>query len=134
MTARNASSRANATFPAWTTQLVVGGHHLVADEPRDLGGGDNGPAPDELVLAALAACTSITVRMYAERKKWPLQGIDVDVGFGERERGSTKIVRTVTLTGPLDAEQRTRLHQIAEACPVHKLLTGSIEIATTLAG
>ncbi len=133
MTARPASSRANAGFPTWTTQLVIGGHHLIADEPADLGGADAGPAPDEILLSALAACTSITLRMYAERKKWPLQGVDVVVGYGVRDRERTVIERTITLAGPLDEAQRERLLQVANACPVHRILAGAVEIPTALA-
>jgi putative redox protein len=133
MAARPASARIRATFPAYATQLVAGGHHLVADEPADLGGADSGPTPDELVLAALGACTSITLRMYAERKKWPLEGVEVALDFAERDAGRAVIRRRIELQGPLEPDQRERLLQVANACPVHKLLTGSVEIPTTLA-
>lgn len=133
MTARRARSHATAAYPAWTTQLVVGGHHFVADEPQEVGGTDTGPTPEELVLSALAACTSITVRMYAARKQWPLQGIDVEVEFTARDREHTAIRRTLSLAGPLDEAQRDRLRQVAEACPVHRLLVGQVDIDTALA-
>jgi putative redox protein len=82
------------------------------------------------VLAALAACTSITVRMYAARKQWPLEGIDVTVEYAVRERDRNELARRVVLHGPLDAAQRARLLQVAEACPVHRLLTGAVSIRT----
>lgn len=134
MSARPASARISASFPAYATQLVAGGHHLVADEPAELGGADSGPTPDELVLAALGACTSITLRMYAERKQWPLTGVEVALDFAERDRERTVIRRRIELQGPLDAGQRERLLQVANACPVHKLLTGQVEVPTELAG
>ena len=130
MESRTARSVAVAGDADWTTALDVGGHALRADEPVALGGGDTGPAPDELVLAALAACTSITVRMYAARKQWPLAGIDVTVGYAVRERDRNELARRVVLHGPLDAAQRDRLVQVAEACPVHRLLTGAVSIRT----
>lgn len=130
MDSRTARSHATAGDTNWATALDVGGHALRADEPAGLGGADTGPAPDELVLAALAACTSITVRMYAARKQWPLEAVDVTVGFAVRERDRNELVRHVALRGPLDDAQRERLRQVAEACPVHRLLTGQIAIRT----
>ena len=133
MAARPITVRIGATYPPYATQLVVGHHHTVADEPVDLGGGDTGPAPDEILLSALGACTAITLRMYAERKQWPLEGVEVKLGYAERVKDKTVITRQVELRGKLDAGQRERLLQIANACPVHKILTGSVEIPTTLA-
>ncbi|HEU0153118.1 MAG TPA: OsmC family protein [Arenimonas sp.] len=133
MSARPVSAKIGTTYPSYATQLVIGHHHLVADEPVDLGGGDTGPAPDELVLGALGACTAITLRMYAERKQWPLEGVEVALGFDERGKDKNVIRRTVHLRGPLDETQRERLLQIANACPVHRILTGQVEVPTTLA-
>lgn len=133
MAARPVTVRIGATYPPYATQLVVGHHHTVADEPVDLGGGDTGPAPDEILLSALGACTAITLRMYAERKQWPLEGVEVKLGYAERGKDKTVITRQVELRGKLDTEQRDRLLQIANACPVHKILTGPVEIPTTLA-
>ena len=132
MDSRPARSVAVAGDANWTTALDVGGHALRADEPADLGGADTGPAPDELVLAALAACTSITVRMVAARKQWPLEGIDVTVEYTVRERDRNELVRRITLRGPLDDAQRARLLQVAEACPVHRLLTGAVTVTSAL--
>ena len=117
---------------AYTNVLLDGRHMLLADEPGPAGD-DRGPNPYELLLMSLGACTSITLRMYAERKKWPLTGVDVALEFGERGREQSTIVRRIELHGALDAGQRERLLQVAEACPVHKLLTGRIDVATTLA-
>jgi putative redox protein len=132
MSARPARAKIGNSYPSYATQLVVGHHHLVADEPVDLGGGDTGPAPDELVLGALGACTAITLRMYAERKQWPLESVEVSLDYESRTKEKAVIRRTVHLTGPLDDEQRQRLLQIANACPVHRILTGAVEVPTAL--
>lgn len=133
MTARSATARIGSTYAPYATQLVVGNHHAVADEPVDLGGGDTGPAPDEMLLSALGACTAITLRMYAERKQWPIEGVEVELAYEERGKEKTIIRRTVHLRGPLDESQRERLLQIANACPVHRILTGAVEVPTALA-
>jgi putative redox protein len=123
--------------PARFRQLVeVAAHRLVADEPVDSGGGDAGPAPHELLLAALGACTSMTLKLYAERKGWPLRECDVKLTYSKERRESgevTLIQRAIVLHGDgLTAEQRERLLEIAGKCPVHKTLTNPIEISTNL--
>ncbi|CAK7048339.1 OsmC family protein [Saezia sanguinis] len=121
---------------AYQTTLSSGTHQWVADVPSDLGGGDTGPTPHELLSSSLAACTSITVAMYAKRKNWPLEGIDVTVEVDNEqlapEPAQLQLNRTIAFTGKLDAEQRQRLLEIADQCPIHKLLTGTISINTTL--
>jgi len=119
----------------WQVDLANGRQHWQADEPAELGGGDTAPTPFELLLSSLGACTAITLKMFAARKQWPLQDVDVQLSLNPDSApaaGSNLIQRRVTLHGPLDEAQRTRLLQVANACPVHKLLTGTIEVETAL--
>jgi putative redox protein len=113
------------------TEIITGAKMVIADESEDLGGTNQGPAPGEFLVVSLASCTAITVRMYADRKKWPLDKISVEVNF-EKMDNKTIFSREVSLEGALDEEQRNRLLQIANACPVHKTLTNPIEINTKL--
>jgi putative redox protein len=115
----------------YKTELTVAGHVLVADEPEELGGTNQGPAPGEFLLLSLASCTAITLRMYANRKNWPVEQIRVEVDF-EKIDNKTIFKREIRLVGNLTDEQRTRLLQIANACPVHKTLTNPIEVETKL--
>ncbi len=111
------------------------GHRWLADEPEDLGGANAGPSPERLLLAALGTCTAVTLMMYARRKQWPLAGVKVELAYnpdGKPEAG-TDIRRRVALEGTLDDIQRERLLQIANACPIHKALTGEVRIDTALA-
>lgn len=113
------------------TEIISGAKQVVADEPEELGGTNVGPAPGEFLLISLASCTAITIRMYADRKKWPVEKITVEVDF-EKIDNKTVFKRELQLEGELTEEQRTRLLQIANACPVHKTLTNPIEIQTVL--
>jgi putative redox protein len=113
------------------TEIISGAKQVVADEPEELGGTNKGPAPGEFLLISLASCTAITIRMYADRKKWPVEKITVEVDF-EKVANKTIFKREVQLEGDLNEDQRTRLLQIANACPVHKTLTSPIEIETVL--
>lgn len=110
------------------------GHTWPADEPQEVGGGNTGPAPDRLILGGLGACTAITIKMVAARRNWPLTGVRVELQLnpdGKPESGND-IVRRVFLEGALSEEQRAQLLKIANACPMHKLLTGEVRIHTDL--
>lgn len=109
--------------------ITIGEFRLRADEPVDKTGADTGPEPHEFMLAALGACTSMTLRLYAERKGWPLKGVHVRLTGGPAE-GRYNIIRHITMDGELDTEQRARLLDIATKCPVHRTLTGEVLIET----
>ena len=111
--------------------VSVGGHAFSADEGVELGGGDAGPAPHELILAGLGACTSMTLGMYAARKGWPLRAVRVSLS-GEHDSDGFVISRSIVVDGDLTDEQRQRLLEIAEKCPVHKTLTGTIAVRSKL--
>jgi putative redox protein len=121
----------------------VGPHHLLADEPKTSGGSDAGPDPYELLLSALGSCTNMTLRMYADRKKWPLKQIRVALTHSKNYANDCvdceqptamldRIERRIMLIGELTVEQRQRLLEIANLCPVHKSLTSRIDIQTEL--
>jgi putative redox protein len=103
-----------ADIPAYRVDVRIGRHHLVADEPTTAGGADVGPSPLGLLLAALAACTTTTLRMYAERKGWALAGIGVDVRYTVDPSGDASIQRAITLPPSLSGAERDRLAEIAE--------------------
>jgi putative redox protein len=115
----------------YRTELLTSGHTTIADEPQEVGGSNLGPAPGEFLLISLASCTAITLRMYADRKKWSVDKISVEVA-SEKLESKMLFKREITLEGALDDDQRKRLLQIANACPVHKTLTNPIEVQTLL--
>ena len=125
--------------------ITIGEHHLTADEPIEIGGGNRGPDPYQYLTAALGACTAITLRMYAERKKWPLEKVSVSLTHSKDHaeeclecddfQGGLKIdvwQREITLSGDLSEEQRARLLKIADMCPVHRTLESEAKIRTSL--
>ena len=125
----------------YTQEIIAGQHRLTADEPRPVSD-DAGPTPYDLLLAGLGACTSMTVRMYADRKGWPLEQVRValrhsrihakDCADCETTIGwIAQIDREIELIGDLDDGQRQKLMDIAERCPVHQTLTGEVRITTT---
>ncbi|WP_183576071.1 OsmC family protein [Mucilaginibacter sp. X5P1] len=107
------------------------GNIVMADEPVAKGGQDKGFSPKELLASSLGACTCTTVRMYADRKAWDLEKVDAEIELIE-ENGQTKFTRKLQLTGKLTEEQQARLLTVANACPIHKILTHSIVIETVL--
>lgn len=115
----------------YRTELLASGKTIFADEPEEVGGTDSAPAPGEFLLISLASCTAITLRMYADRKKWDVTKIRVEVASQKLEF-KMQFIREISLEGNLDDEQRQRLLQIANSCPVHKTLTSPIEINTSL--
>jgi|SRR5215211_1433220 len=107
--------------------LEIRDHTLVADEPRENGGGDSGPSPQELLAASLASCTAITMEMYAERKGWNIGDVVVDVDYEPAQRGSpTRFWMEIRFPKELPEDQRERLTQIAAKCPVHRTLEGEV--------
>jgi len=120
-------------------QVVTAGRHVLgADEPEAVGGRDGGPDPFELVMAGLGACTSMTLRMYAERKGWAIRRIAVDLRHVRRVGADGREIdvfeRVLDVDGDLDADQRVRLVEIADKCPVGRMLAHGAEVATRLAG
>jgi putative redox protein len=114
----------------WGQVLITRDHIQFSDEPAVLLGQNTGPAPTHIVLMALGSCTAITVRMYAARKEWTIDRIAVRLRWAPE---FTAIERDIEIDGPLDGEQRSRLLQIAEKCPVHQILTGGVAIRSQLA-
>ncbi|WP_422348365.1 alpha/beta fold hydrolase [Flagellimonas sp.] len=127
----------------FTTQMKVGRHYMVADEPESFGGNDFGPSPYELVSAGLSACTVMTIQMYSKRKGWPVNNVEVHTSYSKThaldcencEQDSAKIDtfhREIRLSGDLDEKQKARIMQIADKCPVHKTLHSETQVISKL--
>lgn len=123
----------------YRTTISAAQHHIIADEPLEDGGTDQGPTPYDLLVSALGACTAMTLRMYADRKGWPLEEVVVKLrhgrSYGEDDRHCDtaparldQIEREVELHGELTDEQRQRLLEIADRCPVHRTLDAGVRI------
>lgn len=115
----------------YRTELTARTHFIIGDEPAEAGGTDLGPRPGDFVRMGLASCTAITLRMYADRKKFDVDRIEVKVSNGPFDQKTTFITE-IELTGTLSIEEQDRLLQIAKRCPVHKILTNPIEIQTQM--
>lgn len=117
----------------YKTKVYADGHFIYADEPEELGGTDEGMAPGALLLASLGSCTAITIRMYADRKQYNLEEIRIELAICKEEEMSkeTTITRKIELKGALTGEEHARLMQIADKCPIHKILSNPIKIETT---
>ncbi len=130
---------------AFTQVMLDGRHVLLADEPGEAGGDDRGPSPYRLLLMALGSCTSMTLRLYANRKSWPVERITVRLRHfrdyatdckdcPEDKAHIDRIERLIDVAGPLDDAQRARLLEIAEKCPVHRTLEASVRVESRLGG
>ncbi|WOB49992.1 OsmC family protein [Xanthomonas hydrangeae] len=116
----------------YTVSIHDGRHTWSGDTRPANGGADAGPDPESQVLGALGACTAITVSMVATRKQWPLTAVHVHLHYAQRGAAGTVITREIVLDGALDEDQRTRLLEVAEKCPIHRLLTGQLQIDSAL--
>jgi putative redox protein len=111
----------------YTHDVAVGRHKITADEPQDQGGQDLGPSPQELLSAALASCTAVTMEMYARRKGWNIEGLEVEARYSPAERGCpTRFELVMRMPERLSEEQVERLQVIAAKCPVHRTLEGEV--------
>jgi putative redox protein len=128
-----AQVKAKIAQEQYQVKIEANGNTLIADEPIDEGGLNQGFNPNELLAASLAACTSITLRMYSNHKKWNLEEIRVEINLSwDKTTSKTTINRNIELIGNLDDVQRTRLLAVANACPVHKILSNSFEINSAI--
>ncbi|MEB0261357.1 MULTISPECIES: OsmC family protein [unclassified Mucilaginibacter] len=125
------SGQARIAHTQYQTIVTSDNHTIIADEPVDIGGTNTGMSPYNLLLASLASCTAITLRMYINRKMWVVDEITVDLDLFKNQSGIT-VESKLTFKGELNDEQRKRLITIADACPIHKILVGNIAINTSL--
>jgi putative redox protein len=116
----------------FSVDISVHAHHLVSDVKPALGGTDLGPDPHEILEAALGACTTMTVQMYADRKGWKLESCDTQIKFIREDAEAIVIERNIELKGELDESQKQRLFEIAEKCPIHKVLSRGVQIQSQM--
>jgi putative redox protein len=127
------SASGHLTGPDFQVSIRAGNHAFLSDEPVDFHGADTGPDPYSLLLSSLCSCTVITVKMYANRKEWLLENVEVTCELIRNEPGKLpEIYRRIRISGDLSEDQRQRLLQIANACPVHKLLSNTNFIISSL--
>jgi putative redox protein len=126
--------KATATRTAgFTHRSVAGGHELTIDEPEAVGGANEGPSPQALLAASLASCTAITMEMYAERKGWPLDGLEVSCELEMAQPGEATVFSlTLRMPADLEEEQVERLRAIAARCPIHRVLEGEVRFVEKL--
>jgi putative redox protein len=116
-----------AQHTAYSHSVDIRNHQIVVDEPKDTGGDDEGPSPQELLAASLATCTAITMEMYAKRKGWNVDGLEVDVDYLPAERGCATTFKLVTkMPAHISEDQVEKLRVIAAKCPVHRALEGEV--------
>lgn len=125
-----ASAEAEIKRSHYQTTIRSAGHTLIADEPESAMGTDTGMSPHSLLLSSLGSCTAITLRMYIDRKQWPVDEVLVKLDLYKTDTG-TLINRNISFKGDITDEQHQRLLAIANACPIHKILTGSVEILSS---
>ncbi len=126
-------AKAHLKGTGYTTNIQIRHHNLIADEPLEEGGNDSGATPMELLAGALASCTTITLKMYLNRKAWEVQELKVDVKIEKDETTQQqRILRTIELVGTIPQEQKERILLVAQKCPVHKVLEQQLHIETTL--
>ena len=119
----------------YRTSITAGKHTTIVDEPKEVGGTDLGPTPDQLLLSSLGACKAITGRMYADRKEWKLDKIIINLQIDKehlKKEKETNITCEVTLIGDLQPEHRERLLSVIDRCPIHRKLTGPVKIESRL--
>lgn len=119
----------------YRTKVYAGGHFIYSDEPADLGGTDEGMTPAALLLASLGSCTAITIRMYADRKEMALEAIKIHLSIDNKEEELSKVTnisRQIEFIGDLTIIERDRLLQIADKCPIHKILSNPISITSVM--
>jgi putative redox protein len=125
--------KANIGHDKYKTTVVAGKNTIIADEPTEKGGLDLGFQPKELLAAALASCTAITLKMYTEHKQWHINQFDIEVSFEQSEdKRETKFIRKISYQGDLDEKQKARIEAAANACPIHKILHSRIEVETVI--